>query len=276
MGRAIALALAGRVSGVAVHYRGSAQEAAETVAEIERGGTPSVAFGADITDEAQAEGLVRKVEATFGRLDILVNNVGPFLVKPWQELNGGDWDAMFRAVLESAYFCMKAALPGMGPRVRRVVNIGCGRADESARSDHYALRHRQTGLLILTVRPPCRGCEQDHGQHGLGTHRGDVMPPGKIPPGAIGTFGVSRGRRLPPAAAAVRGEHRRGDLENVSSGRGERPGPGQYPDLLTSWVLVSPPARWSRLRPVPWPGGTGWARKPELVVLWWASAGGRR
>jgi 3-oxoacyl-[acyl-carrier protein] reductase len=193
MGRAIALALGSRVSGVAVHYRGSAQEAAKTVAEIERGGTPAAAFGADITDEARAEDLVRKVEAAFGRLDILVNNVGPFLVKPWLELSGGDWDAMFHAVLESAYFCMKAALPGMrGRGWGRVVNIGYARAERIGSFPTimpYAIA--KTGLLILTrtaaVSEVANGITVNMVSPGL--MEGGVMPPGKIPPGAIGTFG---------------------------------------------------------------------------------------
>jgi 3-oxoacyl-[acyl-carrier protein] reductase len=192
MGRAIALALAGRASAVAVHYRGSAQEAVETAAEIERRGTRSAAFGADIADEAQAEGLVRKVETAFGRLDVLVNNVGPFLVKPWQELSGADWDATFHAVLEGSYFCMKAALPGMRRRSwGRVVNIGYGRAERIGSFPTimpYAIA--KTGLLILT-----RTAAVSEVANGITVNmispwliEGGVMPPGKIPPGSIGTF----------------------------------------------------------------------------------------
>jgi 3-oxoacyl-[acyl-carrier protein] reductase len=192
MGRAIALALAGRAQGVAVHYRGSASEAAEAVADIERLGTRSAAFAADITEEAEAEGLVRKVEEAFGRLDVLVNNVGPFLVKPWQELSGGDWDAMFRAVLESAHFCMKAALPGMRRRRwGRVVNIGYSRAERIGSFPTivpYAVA--KTGLLILTrtaaVSEVTNGITINMVSPGL--IEGGVMPSGKIPPGAAGTF----------------------------------------------------------------------------------------
>lgn len=192
MGRAIALALAGRISGVAVHFRGSAKEAGETVAEIERRGKRSAAFGADISDEAQAEGLVRKVEASFGRLDVLINNVGPFLVKPWQELTGGDWDAMFRAVLESAHFCMKAALPGMrGRGWGRVINIGYSRVERLGSFPTilpYAVA--KAGLLVLTrtaaVSEVANGITVNMVSPGL--IEGGVMPPGKIPPGTIGTY----------------------------------------------------------------------------------------
>jgi 3-oxoacyl-[acyl-carrier protein] reductase len=192
MGRAIALALSRQFSEIAVHYRGSSKEAGETVGRIERLGKRAVSFCADLTDEGGAADLVRKVEETFGRLDVLVNNVGPFLVKPWQELTGGDWDAMFRGVLESAYFCMKAALPGMRSRGwGRVINIGYGRAEQLGSFPTiapYAIA--KTGLLILTrtaaVSEVANGVTVNMVSPGL--MEGGFLPPGKIPPAVIGKF----------------------------------------------------------------------------------------
>jgi 3-oxoacyl-[acyl-carrier protein] reductase len=192
MGRAIALALSRRVSGVAVHYRSSSADAGETVAEIERQGKRAAAFGADLTDEGGAVDLVRKVEEAFGRLDVLVNNIGPFLVKPWQELTGVDWDGMFRGVLESAHFCMKAALPGMRSRGwGRVINIGYGRAEQLGSFPTivpYAIA--KTGLLILTrtaaVSEVGNGITVNMVSPGL--MQGGVLPAGKVPPGAIGKY----------------------------------------------------------------------------------------
>ncbi len=192
MGRAIALALARRGSSVAVHYRASAKDAAETVSAVERLGKRAAAFATDLTDEGAAAGLVRSVERTFGRLDVLVNNIGPFLVKPWQELTGGDWDAMFRGVLESAHFCMKAALPGMRDRRwGRVINIGYSRAEQLGSFPTiapYAIA--KTGLLILTrtaaVSEVANGVTINMVSPGL--IEGGVLPSGKIPPAAIGKF----------------------------------------------------------------------------------------
>lgn len=192
MGRAIALGLAKRAVAVAVHFRASAGEAEGTVAELERLGKRAAAFGADLTDERKAAGLVRKVEETFGRLDILVNAVGPFLVKPWQDLTGEDWDAMFRSVLESAHFCMKAALPGMrARRWGRIVNIGYSRAERLGSFPTilpYAVA--KTGLLVLTrtaaVSEVGNGITVNMVSPGL--MEGGVLPPGKVAPAAIGDF----------------------------------------------------------------------------------------
>ncbi len=77
LGREIALALAAAGWQVAVHYRGSADEARRTADECASlsGGH---AFQADLADEAAARELVPQVVAHFGALDALVNNASLF------------------------------------------------------------------------------------------------------------------------------------------------------------------------------------------------------
>ncbi len=77
LGRAIALALAGAGWQVAVHYRGSEQEAEATVADCGRH-APAAAFRADLADEAAARALVPAVVRHFGALDAVVNNASVF------------------------------------------------------------------------------------------------------------------------------------------------------------------------------------------------------
>lgn len=152
IGRAIALRLAEDVSGVAVHYFSRREEAQELAAAIREKGKLSAVFRADLTKKAQAAGLVKKVEERFARVDILVNNVGPFLVKPWDQLEVADWDRVLRGNLLGPYFCMKAALPGMRKRKwGRIVNIGYSRAEHLGAFPTivpYAVA--KTGLLTLT------------------------------------------------------------------------------------------------------------------------------
>ena len=152
MGRAIALRLAEDVSGVAVHYFSRREEAQELAAAIREKGKLSAVFRADLTKKAQAAGLVKKVEERFARVDILVNNVGPFLVKPWDQLEVADWDRVLRGNLLGPYFCMKAALPGMRKRKwGRIVNIGYSRAEHLGAFPTIApYAVAKTGLLTLT------------------------------------------------------------------------------------------------------------------------------
>jgi NAD(P)-dependent dehydrogenase (short-subunit alcohol dehydrogenase family) len=77
LGREIALALAQAGWQVAVHYRGSADDAARTVADC-AAHAPAHAFRADLDDEAQARALVPMVAAHFGSLDAVVNNASRF------------------------------------------------------------------------------------------------------------------------------------------------------------------------------------------------------
>lgn len=77
LGRAIALDLAAAGWQVAVHFRGSADEARQTAAQCALH-APADAFPADLADEAQVRALLPQVVARFGRVDAVVNNASRF------------------------------------------------------------------------------------------------------------------------------------------------------------------------------------------------------
>ena len=78
LGRAMALDLAAHGFDVAVHYRGSKDDAFETVAELQLAGARAHAFQADLSDEAACRALVPAVAAHFRRLDAVVNSASTF------------------------------------------------------------------------------------------------------------------------------------------------------------------------------------------------------
>jgi NAD(P)-dependent dehydrogenase (short-subunit alcohol dehydrogenase family) len=81
LGRETALRLAAAGWQVAVHYRGSAAEAAQTVADcraVASAGASCEAFQADLDDEAAVRALLPQVVARFGRVDAVVNNASVF------------------------------------------------------------------------------------------------------------------------------------------------------------------------------------------------------
>ncbi len=78
MGRAMALHLAAHGWAVAVHYRRSAEAAAQTVAEIQAAGGQAQAFAADLSLEADCEALLPAVRQGMGRVDAVVNNASLF------------------------------------------------------------------------------------------------------------------------------------------------------------------------------------------------------
>jgi 3-oxoacyl-[acyl-carrier protein] reductase len=192
IGRQIAIRLAGDVAGVAVHYKDNEAGAEEALSDIKKKGCVGKSFRADLTDESGAKNLVRQVEEAFGRLDILVNNFGPIIVKPWQALTTADWEFMYRSVFLSAFHCGQAALPGMRARGwGRVINIGYHRVEHlGAFSGIAAYAVAKTALLILT-----RSAAASELKAGItvnmvspGLIEGGMMPAGgKVSPEFFGT-----------------------------------------------------------------------------------------
>jgi NAD(P)-dependent dehydrogenase (short-subunit alcohol dehydrogenase family) len=78
VGRVIALELAAQGFDVAVHYRGSRDEALATAAEARALGADAETFGADLADEAATRALLPAVTKRFQRIDAVVNNASAF------------------------------------------------------------------------------------------------------------------------------------------------------------------------------------------------------
>ena len=78
VGREIALHLAASGFDVALHHRGSAEDALATVRDAQAAGAAAAAFQADLSDESSCRALVPAVVAHFKRLDAVVNNAATF------------------------------------------------------------------------------------------------------------------------------------------------------------------------------------------------------
>src|SRR5438093_2862760 len=111
--RGIGAAIAGRLAAdgatVALTYSKGADAAASVVQAIERGGGKALAIQADAADADAVRNAVERTVATFGRLDVLVNNAGTVIPMPVEETTLADFDWVFAVNLRGAFLATQGA-----------------------------------------------------------------------------------------------------------------------------------------------------------------------
>ena len=149
IGRAISLALAQAGASVALTYREQQASAAEVVASIAAAGGRALAVRMDVLDRPAVRAGIEQVEATFGGLDVLVNNAGMNKPADFDCVTDADWDEVLAVNLKGPFICMQEALPAL----RRqgggsIVNISSVSGQYGGpRSAHYAAS--KAGLISL-------------------------------------------------------------------------------------------------------------------------------
>jgi 3-oxoacyl-[acyl-carrier protein] reductase len=123
IGAAIARRLAADGARVAITYTKGADAAASVVNEIERAGRKAIAIQADATDAKAVTEAVGKTVATFGGLDVLVNNAGTAIPKPFEETTLEEFDRVININLRGVFIATQAALRHMRDG-GRIINIG--------------------------------------------------------------------------------------------------------------------------------------------------------
>jgi 3-oxoacyl-[acyl-carrier protein] reductase len=123
IGAAIAKRLAADGANVAITYTKGADAAASVVKEIERAGGKAIAIQADATDAGAVEAAVGKTVATFGRLDVLVNNAGTAIPKTFEETTLEEMDRVININLRGVFVATQAALKHMNDG-GRIIMIG--------------------------------------------------------------------------------------------------------------------------------------------------------
>jgi pteridine reductase len=105
----VAEALAQRGYALAIHYRTSARDAAETVAAFKARGLDASAFQADLTNEAAVRRLLEQTLDHFGRVDVLVTCAAAWSSKKLEEITASDVRHYFNTNTLSTFVCAQQA-----------------------------------------------------------------------------------------------------------------------------------------------------------------------
>ncbi len=132
IGKGIAAALGREGARLAIAYRSNKAAAQNTLRELQASGAEGFAIETDVTEPSKATFLVETVAERYGRLDILVNNVGEFRWRLLAESSLEEWEEILDSNLLSVLYVSKAALPTMRrQRWGRIINLGAVGAERA-------------------------------------------------------------------------------------------------------------------------------------------------
>ena len=214
IGRAIALALAHQGATIVVNAKTSREEAEDTVREIKALGGTARAMLSDVTDEAAVAGMVGAVDRDLGGVDILINNAAIRREETFTDISLAEWHAIMAVVLDGAFLCSRAVIPGMLAKGRgSIVNIGGVTAHVGATRRAHVLAAK-AGLVGFT-----KALAVEYGHAGITVN---CVVPGRI--------GGARSATSGPGGAIPGGGHplvgREGLPEDVAAAVALLCGPG--------------------------------------------------
>jgi 3-oxoacyl-[acyl-carrier protein] reductase len=157
IGRATAFALGRAGYQVGVCAR-TAAKVRQLIEELERAGINAAGRPADVSDPSQAGLAVEEATRALGEIDVLVNNAGILIAKPFEELTLEDWNATIDTNVRSLYLMTRAVLPAMRRRKHgAIVNVAslAGRSGFVGGTAYTASKHAVLGFsrsLMLETR----------------------------------------------------------------------------------------------------------------------------
>ncbi|MGH7349033.1 MAG: SDR family NAD(P)-dependent oxidoreductase [Candidatus Rokuibacteriota bacterium] len=150
IGRATALALA-RAGAHVVAVDVDAGAAKATADAAAGPGHRSLALDTDVGDLAAIDRMVERVMATFGRIDVLVNNAGVTRRAYIMDLTEQDWDRIMRVNAKGVFFCLQRVAREMIPRRRgAIINIASIAGKGYAGTSNAIYAASKGGVISLT------------------------------------------------------------------------------------------------------------------------------
>lgn len=150
IGREIALGLAAKGCNVAITYITSDEVAQKVVDELTEMGIKAIAVKADTGNQEQVEVMVKQIEESLGRIEILVNNAGITRDNLLIRMTEDDWDRVMQTNLKGAFLTTKAVVRGMMKnRYGKIINVSSvvGVMGNAGQANYSASK---AGLIGLT------------------------------------------------------------------------------------------------------------------------------
>ena len=124
IGRAIALKLAEGDYNIVVNYSNSKDMADNLSDTIRAMGKDSIAVQADVSDYNQVKKMFDQVFDRFGKVDILINNVGISVYGMLQDTSIEEWHKVYATNVNGTFYCTKLAIPKMiSQKYGKIINI---------------------------------------------------------------------------------------------------------------------------------------------------------
>jgi NAD(P)-dependent dehydrogenase (short-subunit alcohol dehydrogenase family) len=143
LGKSIALALAKKGFCIVVHYKSSKKDAMDVLGAVKKLSPNSIAVQANMKDEAETEKAFGEIVSHFGRIDLLVNNVGDFLFKEFGKTSNEEFKNVLESNIYSTLFASRAVLPVMRRQKNgNIINLG------SVGAERITLRLKSASYFI--------------------------------------------------------------------------------------------------------------------------------
>ncbi len=125
MGRAFAEALAKAGCDIIVHYNSdtSASDAETTAGLVEQAGQRALLVQGELSQPSNVQNLFSQAKEAFGRIDIVINNAGKVIKRPFTEYTENDFDQLFNINTKAAFFVMQEAAKHIEDN-GRIINMG--------------------------------------------------------------------------------------------------------------------------------------------------------
>ncbi len=205
IGRAIALALASDGFRIMTTARQSETDARETARLAREAGSDADTHLADISDHAQARGLIEATVQRFGRLDVLVNNASIRRQTAFAEMTPEEWREIMGTTIDGAFYCAHAAAPHIiAAGGGTIINLGGISSHVGAMGRVHAITAK-AGMVGLT-----RALSRELAAHGITVNT--------VVPGSIETVrGFAAGGNSGRAALPDSPLGRRGKPEEIAA-----------------------------------------------------------